>query len=85
MRKRCGDRGVEIPSCRQEYSFSVEEDLIGEIWKNRPELSCEPVMELEEKWAGKSRADKCAQIREKWRKKAQMPLSLPLLTILRGF
>ena len=49
--------------------FSVEEDLIGEIWKNRPELSCEPVMELEEKWAGKSRADKCAQIREKMAEK----------------
>lgn len=49
--------------------FSVEEDLIGEIWKNRPELSSEPVMELEEKWAGKSRADKCAQIREKMAEK----------------
>ncbi|WP_274421890.1 aminopeptidase P family protein [Blautia sp. XA-2221] len=49
--------------------FSVEEDLVGEIWKERPELSCEPVMELEEKWAGKSRADKCSQIREKMAEK----------------
>ena len=37
-------------------SFSVEDDLIGEIWNDRPELSCQPVMELEEKWTGKSRA-----------------------------
>ena len=65
--------------------FSVEEDLIGEIWKNRPELSCEPVMELEEKWAGKSRQINVRRFVKKWRKKAQMPLSLPLLTILRGF
>ena len=49
--------------------FSVEEDLVGEIWKERPELSCEPVMELEEKWAGKSRADKRSQIREKMAEK----------------
>ena len=42
--------------------FSVEEDLIGEIWEDRPELSCEPVMELEVKWAGETRASKIARI-----------------------
>lgn len=44
--------------------FSVEEDLIGEIWEDRPELSCEPVMELEVKWAGETRASKIARIRQ---------------------
>ena len=39
-------------------------DLVGEIWEDRPALSCEPVMELDEKWAGESRADKCARIRK---------------------
>ncbi|MCD7765812.1 MAG: aminopeptidase P family protein, partial [Lachnospiraceae bacterium] len=38
-------------------------DLVGDIWKDRPELSCEPVMELEEKWTGESRASKLARIR----------------------
>ena len=49
--------------------FSVEEDLIGEIWTERPALSCEPVMELEVKWAGESRAEKCARIRRKMQEK----------------
>ena len=44
--------------------FSVEEDLIGEIWEDRPELSCEPVMELEMKWTGETRASKIARIRQ---------------------
>lgn len=49
--------------------FSVEEDLIGEIWTERPALSCEPVMELDIKWAGESRAEKCARIRRKMNEK----------------
>ena len=44
--------------------FSVDEDLIGEIWENRPKLSCEPAMELEVKWAGETRASKIAKIRQ---------------------
>ena len=28
-------------------TFSVNDDLIGEIWEDRPALSCEPVMELD--------------------------------------
>ena len=45
-------------------SLSVDYDLIGEVWEDRPALSCEPVMELDVKWAGESRADKCAKIRK---------------------
>ena len=44
--------------------LSVDYDLIGEVWDDRPALSCEPVMELDVKWAGESRADKCARIRK---------------------
>ena len=40
-------------------SLSVDHDLAGDIWENRPVLSCEPVTELDIKWAGESRADKC--------------------------
>lgn len=45
------------------------EDLVGEIWAERPALSCEPVSELDVKWAGKSRADKCREIRETLKQK----------------
>ena len=45
-------------------SLSVDHDLAGDIWENRPVLSCEPVTELDIKWAGESRADKCARIRK---------------------
>ena len=45
-------------------SLSVDYDLAGEVWEDRPALSCEPVMELNVKWAGESRADKCAKIRK---------------------
>ena len=45
-------------------SLSGDYDLVGEVWEDRPALSCEPVMELDVKWAGESRADKCAKIRK---------------------
>lgn len=48
--------------------LASEEDLVGEIWEDRPELSCEPVMELDIRWTGRSRAEKCAQIREEMKK-----------------
>ena len=50
-------------------TFAVNEDLIGEIWSERPALSCEPVMELDVKWAGESRKDKIAGIREQMKEK----------------
>lgn len=46
---RLKGRGVSILSSR---------DLVGEIWKDRPALSCEPVFELDVEYAGESRADK---------------------------
>ena len=53
----------------KEITFSVNDDLIGEIWNDRPALSCEPVMELDVKWAGESRKDKIAGIREQMKEK----------------
>ena len=50
-------------------TFSVNDDLIGEIWEDRPALSCEPVMERDIRWTGKSRADKIAEIREQMKAK----------------
>ncbi len=45
------------------------EDLVGAIWTDRPPMSCETVSELDVKWAGKSRSDKCREIREKMQEK----------------
>ncbi len=50
-------------------TIACQEDLVGEIWTDRPALSCEPVSELDIKWAGKSRADKCREIRQAMKEK----------------
>lgn len=50
-------------------TLSWHEDLIGQIWDDRPEMSSEPVYELEERWSGKSRKAKCEEIRELMKKK----------------
>lgn len=49
---------------KNKVSLVCDVDLIGDIWTDRPALSCEPVMELDVKWTGKSRADKCKDMRE---------------------
>lgn len=54
---------------KKHITFSVNDDLIGEIWEDRPVLSCEPVMELDIRWTGKSRADKIAEICEQMKAK----------------
>lgn len=59
LRKALGD-GVKI---------SMGLDLIGEIWTDRPVLPGRPVMELAEKYTGKSRARKLTEIRELMKEK----------------
>ena len=46
-------------------SLSVGEDLIDLIWEDRPALSKAPLFILEEKYSGKSTADKIADVRAK--------------------
>lgn len=46
-------------------SLYVTEDLVGNIWKERPEMSCQPFFLLEKKYAGQSLQDKLAAVREK--------------------
>ena len=55
---------LEAKLAKNGVSIKREEDLVGEIWTERPELSAEPVMELDVKWVGKSRADKLMEIRK---------------------
>lgn len=52
----------------KKISFSGTEDLIGIIWEGRPALAAEPIWVLEEKYAGKSAAEKIADVRKEMEK-----------------
>ncbi len=54
LKIRLGEKGVTL---------ACSEDLVGSIWTDRPPLSCEPVKELDVKWTGRSRREKCEDIR----------------------
>ena len=43
---------------KQGVSVRADEDLIGEIWTDRPAISCEPAAELDICWTGKSIKEK---------------------------
>lgn len=45
-------------------TFAYEEDLVGQIWSDRPAMSAGTVWILEEKYTGKPAKDKIAQLRE---------------------
>lgn len=47
--KKLGGKNVTI---------SCEKDLVGEMWQERPSLSCRPIWRLDERFAGKSYAEK---------------------------
>lgn len=49
--------------------IQADQDLVGRIWEDRPAMSCEPVQELDVRWAGKTRAQKCREIRQKMQEK----------------
>lgn len=51
-----GSCGIEI---------DCNEDLIGEIWEDRPSLPAEPCFLLDEKWTGESAAHKIERVRGK--------------------
>ena len=59
LRKALGDK----------VKLSMGQDLIGEIWTDRPALPAHPVTELEEKYTGKSRAQKLSEIRDLMKEK----------------
>lgn len=47
----------------------LEEDLIQQIWTDRPAMSCEPAWILEEKYSGRSCENKMKAVREAMKKK----------------
>lgn len=59
LEEKLGSLGITI---------ACDEDLVDKVWTDRPALSCEPAWELDLKWAGRSREEKIAQIREELKK-----------------
>ncbi len=55
---------LEKMARRAGASLRTDTDLIDRIWKDRPALSHEPAFELDTAYAGKTRAEKIAQVRE---------------------
>lgn len=60
LQKKLADKNI---------SFTYEKDLVQEIWTDRPSLPKEPVFILDEKYAGKSSAQKLQELREVMAKK----------------
>lgn len=54
---------------KKQGTVYVTEDLVGIIWKDRPQLPMNPVFILEEKYAGESAKSKLARVREKMQEK----------------
>ncbi len=54
---------------KKRIAFYGEEDLAGLVWRERPSLSAEPVWELPTAYAGLSREEKLAAVREKMTKR----------------
>lgn len=62
VNSRMGE-AIEEALEEKHVTFSYEEDLVGRIWTDRPQMSAEPVWILEEKYAGKPAAEKIAGLR----------------------
>lgn len=63
LNSRMGRKLEEILEPKQ-VTIAYEEDLIGQIWEERPTLPMKPIWILEEKYAGKSAQDKIDDLRE---------------------
>lgn len=56
-------------AAKKQGSVYVTEDLVGLIWKERPQFPMNPVFILEEKYAGESAKSKLTRVREKMKEK----------------
>ena len=54
----------------QEFGIEIclDKDIIGEIWEERPSLSCKAIWELKFEYAGKTRKEKIQELQEKMAK-----------------
>ena len=58
-------RSIGKKTCEKHIRFAGDEDLVDLVWADRPALSCEPVWELDVKYAGLTRAEKLKMVRGK--------------------
>lgn len=49
----------------RKVSFATSEDLVGEIWEDRPALSCEPAFDLDIRYCGETAFSKLTRLRNK--------------------
>lgn len=61
----------------QHVVFAVDQDLVNEMWTDRPALSCEPAFRLKLEEAGVSAQDKVASLREDMKKEGASVMLLP--------
>jgi Xaa-Pro aminopeptidase len=61
--------GIKETLKEKKISFAYTEDLIGEIWRDRPPLPKEKAFEHALKFAGKSAKEKLADVRQKMKEK----------------
>lgn len=55
--------------CSKEIKYNLENDLVGEIWNDRPEIPMDTFYSLDVKFAGKSRTEKLNEVREHMKEK----------------
>ena len=55
-------------------TLQTDSDLVGEIWEDRPALSCEPVMELDVNGQANPVLTNVQESVNQWKRKVQMDL-----------
>ncbi|ATP39819.1 peptidase M24 [Solibacillus sp. R5-41] len=53
----------------KDIKLKMDQDLLGELWENRPEIPKEPLFTHDVKYAGKSRVEKLNEVREEMKNK----------------
>jgi len=59
---------LELVLAEKHVTLAYQEDLVDDLWKERPKQSAEPVWILEEKYSGKSSALKIEELRSQMKK-----------------
>ena len=72
-------RSIGEKTREKHIRFAGGEDLVDLVWADRPALSCEPVWELNVKYAGLTRREKLAMVRGKMKEMGASVFVIPSL------
>lgn len=72
-------RSIGEKTREKHIRFAGGEDLVDLVWADRPALSCEPVWELDVKYAGLTRREKLAMVRGKMKEMEASVFVIPSL------